>query len=128
MEIVVAVDTSGSVSEEAFQRFFSEIVNTVKGFTNYKLTLIQCDCTVQDVQEFSTEKPFCKKTPLMIKGGGGTDFSPVFTYVKEKKLSPKVLLYYTDGHGTYPEKKPEYPVIWVLTENGNIPWGIKIKL
>ena len=128
LEIVVAVDTSSSISEEDFQKFFSEIANTVNGFPNYKLTLIQCDSTIQDVQEFSKDKPFCQKSPITVKGRGGTDFTPVFDYVKEEKISPKVLLYYTDGCGSCPAKAPEYPVIWVLTENANIPWGKKIKL
>ena len=128
LEIVVAVDTSSSISEEDFQNFFSEIVNTVNGFPNYKLTLIQCDCEIQDVQEFSKDKPFCKNTQITLKGRGGTDFTPVFEYITEKKIQPKVLLYYTDGCGAYPEKKPEYPVIWLLTTKASVPFGKKIIL
>lgn len=128
LEIVVAVDTSCSISEEDFQKFFSEIVNTVNGFPNYKLTLIQCDCEIQNVQEFSKDKPFCRNTQITLKGRGGTDFTPVFEYIKEKKIQPKVMLYYTDGCGAYPEKKPEYPVIWLLTEKVSVPWGKKIIL
>ena len=48
---------------------------------------------------------------------------------KVKKISPKVLLYYTDGDGSYPENKPQYPVIWLMTSNSTIPpWGKIIKL
>lgn len=128
LEIVVAVDTSGSIGEEDFQKFFSEIVNTVNGFPNYKLTLIQCDCEIQDVQEFSKDKPFCRNTQITLKGRGGTDFTPVFEYITEKKIQPKVLLYYTDGCGDYPEKKPEYPIIWLLTAKASVPFGKKIIL
>ncbi|MBO5760555.1 MAG: hypothetical protein J6S53_03305 [Lentisphaeria bacterium] len=128
LEIVVAVDTSGSISEEDFQKIFSDIVNIVQGFPNYKITLIQCDCEIQDVQEFSKDKPFCKNTQITLKGRGGTNFIPVFEYIKEKKIQPKVLLYYTDGCGAYPEKKPEYPVIWLLTKKVSVPWGKKIIL
>jgi predicted metal-dependent peptidase len=80
------------------------------------------------VQEFSKDKPFCRNTQITLKGRGGTDFTPVFEYITEKKIQPKVLLYYTDGCGTYPEKKPEYPVIWLLTEKVSVPWGKKIIL
>ena len=129
LEIVVAVDTSGSISEEDFQKIFSDIVNIVKGFPNYKITLIQCDCAIQDVQEFSTDKPLHKNPSLELKGRGGTDFTPVFEYIKRNKIFPKVLLYYTDSIGTYPEKKPQYPVIWLVTsDNAHPPWGKIIKL
>ena len=128
LEIAVAVDTSGSIDEDDFKQFFTEIVNTVNGFSDYKLTLIQCDSTIQLVQEYSKHRPFNKNQPIELKGGGGTDFTPVFEYIKEKNMTPKVLLYYTDGCGDFPKNKPEYPVIWLLTKDADVPWGKKIKL
>ena len=127
LEIVVAVDTSGSIDKEDFQDFFGEIASIVQTFPNYQLTLIQCDTAITDVQRFSREKPFDGCSKIEIKGGGGTSFVPVFEYLKEEKITPKVLLYYTDGCGTFP-KAPKFPVLWFLTEESDVPWGKKILM
>ena len=127
LEIVVAVDTSGSIDQEDFQDFFGEIASIVQTFPNYQLTLIQCDTAITDVQRFSREKPFDGCSKIEIKGGGGTSFVPVFEYLKEEKITPKVLLYYTDGCGTFP-KAPKFPVLWFLTEESDVPWGKKILM
>lgn len=127
LEIVVAVDTSGSIDQEDFQDFFGEIASIVQTFPNYQLTLIQCDSAITDVQRFSREKPFVHNSKIEIKGGGGTSFVPVFEYLKEEKITPKVLLYYTDGCGDFP-KAPKFPVLWFLTEECAVPWGKKILM
>lgn len=128
LEIVTAVDTSGSIEKEDFQRFFGEIASIVQSFPNYRLTLIQCDTVVTDVQRYSRERPFKSIQPLQIKGGGGTDFKPVFEYLKKEKITPKVLIYYTDGEGALPPKAPPYPVLWMLSQEQNMPWGKKIVI
>lgn len=130
IDIVVAVDTSGSIDEEQFRQIFGEIVSIVRGFPNYRLTLIQCDSQIQSVNEYSANNPFDPKKGFEIEGRGGTNFCPVFDYVKQNKLNPKVLLYYTDGSGIFPSKVPTYPVIWLL-QNGDkkcIPWGKVIEI
>lgn len=64
LEIVVAVDTSGSINKEDFQQFFGEIFTIVQSFPNYQLTVIQCDAAVQSVYRFSREKPLQKGNAL----------------------------------------------------------------
>ena len=72
---------------------------------------------------------FSKTVPLTLYGRGGTSFSPVFEYVKNEKINPKVLIYYTDGGDAhFPEKPPAYPVIWALTKDKTVPWGKKIVM
>ena len=73
-----------------------------------------------------------------IKGLGGTDFRPVFGYVnqllKEKKFTRlKGLIYFTDGYGTFPVKRPLYDTAFVFVEDGcnnpDVPsWAIKLVL
>ena len=65
-----------------------------------------------------------------IGSGGGTDFSSVFQYIKEKRIYPNILVFFTDGYGRSPEKAPGYPVLWLLTNEGEapVPWGFKIKM
>ena len=68
--------------------------------------------------------------PAMTTGGGGTDFRPVFRYVDEHpELEPNLLIYFTDGYGDYPDRAPAYPVMWLLTRDGEcgIDWGMQVK-
>ena len=73
-----------------------------------------------------------------VKGSGGTDFRPVFTYVdkliEEKKFRHlKGLIYFTDGYGTFPKKRPQYDTAFVFMTNGDTtvtvpPWAMKVIL
>ena len=128
LEFVVAVDTSGSIDEEIFQKFLGEVNGIVRQLKKYQLTLIQCDSKIQRVDRFSPEKPLLKVEDVKLYGGGGTSFEPVFEHVEKQKMHPKVLLYYTDGMGTFPEKAPRYPVLWFLSEDAKVPWGKKILI
>lgn len=128
LEVVVALDTSGSISEEDFRNFFGEIIAVVQSFPNYELTLVQCDSKIEKVEKFSREKPFSKNTPIAVYGRGGTSFTPVFEYVEKEKINPRVLIYYTDGEAAFPSKPPAYPVIWALAKDKTVPWGKKIVL
>ena len=75
---------------------------------------------------------------FQIKGYGGTDFRPAFEYVNElcrKKVFRhlKGLLYFTDGYGTYPARRPDYDVAFVFLEESYNdrhvpPWAIKLIL
>lgn len=120
-EIVVAIDTSGSVSDVMIKRFASEISSILENY-KCKITIIYCDFSIRNIQEVSNDD-----LPLILnaKGGGGTDFIPVFNYVEAQELTPKVLVYLTDLYGRFPVTSPDYPVIWVNTgSEGNIaPFG-----
>jgi predicted metal-dependent peptidase len=66
----------------------------------------------------------------VVKGGGGTDFRPAFKWMEENDVVPDVLLYLTDGYGTFPEEAPEYPVIWgdISGQPKNYPWGDVVEV
>ena len=68
-----------------------------------------CDA---DIHQFYHNPVF----PIEVKGGGGTSFVPVFRGVEERKLNPAILVYFTDGWGTFPDRAPSYPVLWVVVE------------
>ena len=90
-----------------------------------EISLIQCDTQITKVSKYK------KGTRIDIKGRGGTDFRPVFNYIKKKKLSPNVLVFFTDGYGPAPEKPPKsYIVIWVYPSSGHtkLPWGIHLVM
>ena len=92
----------------------------------FSMTVIQCDSKIQKVDSFDDMAPLSPDHKWTSLGGGGTDFRPVFNYIgKHGELLPSLLIYLTDGFGDYPERAPEYPVLWLLTEGGKIsvPWG-----
>ena len=126
---VMAIDTSGSTTGDLPQ-FFAELSNLLKSFGNYELTVIQCDAEIQHIENFSGDTPLPPNYQWESYGHGGTSFIPPFEYVKEHKLRPDIFIYLTDGYGDAPEKAPNFPVLWVLTNDGEEPalWGKKIKL
>jgi predicted metal-dependent peptidase len=75
---------------------------------------------------------------MQVRGLGGTDFRPVFTYVdnlvkKKEFTNLKGLIYFTDGYGVFPAKMPDYDTAFVFVEdeynNPNVPpWAIKLVL
>ena len=127
LEAVLAIDTSGS-TQGYLEKFFGDTLKIMRQFGKFRLTVIQCDAQVTDVQAYTEDS----RAPRGIhaKGGGGTSFVPVFDYIREKRLCPRVMLYFTDGFGDAPEKAPDFPVIWVLTPAGQKPcgWGEVIQL
>ncbi|MBO7329039.1 MAG: hypothetical protein J6W00_09750 [Lentisphaeria bacterium] len=135
VEMVVAIDTSGS-THEYLGDFLAELHAIFSSFTNYKVTLIQCDTEINKVDEFSTAEgnlfPSGKEQKnVEFKGFGGTDLCPPFDYVKEKSSSDiQCLVYFTDGFGPTPQEAPDYPVIWVLVPDGVKPakWGEEVYI
>ena len=126
IDVVVAVDTSGSISNKQFSQFISEIITMSKSFTYVRMTLIDCDCTIKGVYEFNGNiEEEIKK--INFRGYGGTDFRPVFKWIKDNKPQCKVLMYLTDGYGDFP-KEPNYTTIWVLTQDYDVPFGQKVNL
>ena len=127
LQAVLAIDTSGSTSGD-LPRFADELVNLLNTFGQYELKVICCDAEIQSVETFTQEDPFDGRK-IKFNGGGGTSFKPVFKYMKENPCEAQILIYFTDGYGDIP-KKPPYPVMWVITPDGEnrIPWGYEIKL
>jgi predicted metal-dependent peptidase len=86
--------------------------------------VVYCDAAVQSFQEFGPSKPI----ELEPKGGGGTDFRPVFEWVNENQIAPVCLIYLTDlcCH-SYPAI-PEYPVLWVTDSRRTAPFGQTVRI
>lgn len=114
LNLAVAIDTSSSMSDDDIKFIFNEIFNIVKA-VKFKLTIIECDCEINHVYTANNENEITTK----VHGRGGTSFTPVFKYIKENKLNPDVLIYFTDGYGEReidPVYRPNCKVMWVLNE------------
>lgn len=119
-ELVVAIDTSGSMSQEMLDNIAGHLSAGLAEVKPEKLHVIYCDTTVQHVDTYDNPQ----HVKLTRHGGGGTCFCPPFDYVAEKNIKPAGLIYFTDGYGSFPEE-PAYPVLWCVVEGGisEVPFG-----
>jgi predicted metal-dependent peptidase len=144
-EFVVAIDTSGSCRGEIVQTFLNKTYSILKSSENFfrkvNIHIIQCDSEIrQDVKITNDEEFEAFMRGGKLEGFGSTDFRPVFEYV-DKAIENgefenlKGLIYFTDGYGVFPEKKPpyNYDTAFVFLEDDFEkppvpPWAIKLVL
>ena len=109
VSILVAIDTSGSVSTKELQDFFSEIEYIYKA--GARVTIVECDSRINKIVEYDG-----KHIPE-IKGRGGTDFNPPVEYYIKNKKEYASLIYFTDGECSLPRHAPS-GMVWVITSTG----------
>jgi predicted metal-dependent peptidase len=119
LRIVISVDTSGSVDESLLAGFLAEVEGIMQSYANYEIDLITADAKIQSHRVFLPGEML----DYTVSGGGGTDFRPVFDYIDREISYPTLLLYFTDGMGTFPEAEPSYDVMWVMPETKEVPFG-----
>lgn len=142
-EFVIALDTSASCRGTIVKAFLQKTYSILKGSENFfhkiNVHIIQCDSEVQSDTKITGDEDFEKFVKYgKLNGFGATDFRPVFSYVEELKVQGefenlKGLIYFTDGYGIYPERMPDYDVIFAfLDEDENRapvpPWSMKVVL
>jgi len=128
VEIAVALDTSGSISDEEIAQCLGEI-NALKGQLRARIILFACDAKLAPNAPWYYEPWEQFTPPEAITGGGGTSFKPVFDYVTQKFSSPPdLLIYFTDAEGEFPTQIPDYPVLWLIKGKGKVPWGQRVQL
>jgi predicted metal-dependent peptidase len=123
-EIVIAVDTSGSIGKLELEQFAGEISAISEEAQPEAIHVVYCDAAVQSTQEFTASEP----VRLEPKGSGGTDFRPAFEWVAKNDIAPVCLIYLTDlcCH-SFPEC-PEYPVLWVTDSRRTAPFGETVRI
>lgn len=144
-EFVVAIDTSGSCRGELVQCFLNKTYSILKSSENFfrkvNIHIIQCDSEVRRDTKITNDEEFeAFMKEGQLEGFGSTDFRPVFTYVNNaiengEFENLKGLIYFTDGYGVYPERKPpyNYDTAFVFLEDDyekppTPPWAIKLVL
>lgn len=127
IDLLVVLDTSGSISDDEMQEFLSE-VNAIKGQVGARITLHACD------EKLAAEGPWIFDPwedvilPGKLPGGGGTRFTPVFEWAEWQDRAPDLLVYFTDAKGEFPKIEPSYPVLWLVKGKEKVPWGQRIQL
>jgi predicted metal-dependent peptidase len=127
VNLVVAIDTSGSIKDPEVQEFIDE-VDALKAQVQAQVVLLPCDAGLCPGAPFRFEPWERFERPPAIKGGGGTDFRPVFNWVERTATTPDLLVYFTDANGAFPAREPNYPVIWLVKGRTEVPWGQRIQL
>ena len=127
LDLVVAVDTSGSIKDGEMEEFIDEI-DALKGQVHARVTLLLCDAKLCDGAPWLFEPWEQFRRPEGVKGGGGTSFTPVFDWVEQAGRRPDLLVYFTDADGAFPKVEPPYPVIWLVKGKSKVPWGERIQL
>jgi len=117
--LVIAVDSSGSVDEALLNEFMSEVNFLMSLVPNYEIELLVSDDTLHFHKTFYSGE----QLDVSLKGGGGTDFRPVFAFIDNNFDDVKLLLYFTDMEGIFPKKVPNYTVKWVSSKEAEPPFG-----
>ena len=123
-EVVIGVDSSGSITGHILDAFWSVVDDIIDQASPERVHIVWCDSRVQHTQTF--EKGESLKPEA--RGGGGTDFRPVFRWVEDQGIEPQALIYITDMYGAFPAEAPDYPTIWVKTTDVEAPFGSEVKI
>ena len=125
-ELVVGFDTSGSIfGSDDMTRFVSELATIIEQVKPAKTHVIYWDTQVVGHQTF--EGGQFAVQDLKVKGGGGTDGSVLFDYLREKRMNPQAIVQFTDGYvGDW--GRSDWPTMWAITTNEQAPFGVNISL
>ncbi len=127
VSVRIAVDTSGSIDSKELSQFLAEVREILRLYPHIDAQLFYADAALHgpyDLEEEWLAKPV---------GGGGTSFVPFFERMHEEVDFDEntVLIYLTDGHGSFPKKPPTQPVLWVVTPGGldsrRFPFGTVVR-
>ena len=139
-DFVIAIDTSGSTMRGPVVSFIEDVYDIMEQCEISRRTnlhIVQCDDNVRSDDVIRSRADMRRLIDNMeIKGGKGTDFRPVFDYVNylldEGEFNNlRGLIYFTDGIGTYPTKKPDYPVAFLFCDDKYLDfetpmWAMKV--
>ena len=140
-EFAIIIDTSMSCSGELVKKFLEETYGILKEEETFlhkvNIHIIQCDEKIQEDKKIRDEKELKEYMEhLELKGEGGTDFRPAFEYIARlmeegEFYSLKGVLYFTDGQGIYPKKKPPFETAFIFMEeeyeDAQVPpWAMKL--
>ena len=125
IDIAVALDASGSISETMLKDFLGEIQGIMESFPAYRIHVVTFDTEAYNPVQYDSENldDICD---YEIKGGGGTDFDCIFNYLKDNEIEPKRLVVFTDGYpfGSWGDENYA-DTVWILHGTTTIepPWG-----
>jgi len=133
IDVIVAIDTSGSICQDELSQFMSEVVSILRTFRNVDLTIIDCDAEINSAKTYRSAK-IDDALEFKLKGGGGTSHLPVFKWIDNNMPNARLLVAFTDGYTSFPkEEDVNINTLWVLAGGWRInekdfPFGEVIEL
>ncbi len=122
IEIMYAVDVSGSISDSEIVEAFSELKGICDQFNDYTIHVRTFDTAIRDRWELHPFDP----VPKIVTGRGGTDFREIcLEAMKTPDISTCVI--FTDLEAPFPQEVKSVPVIWLSVTDKKAPWGLTIK-
>lgn len=112
--LVVARDTSASVSDKYLKAFNAELEAIIEMYNPEHVWVVDCDVKIQ--AEVEIDDGLMPEALETAHGGGGTKFGPVYRWVQERDIDPSCLIYFTDLEGSCDAPEPDYPVLWACPE------------
>jgi predicted metal-dependent peptidase len=125
IDIAVMLDASGSISQDMLRDFLSEIQGIMDSFPAYKIHVVTFDTECYNPAQYDSDN-LDSMIDYEVKGGGGTDFDCIFTYLKAEEITPRRLIVFTDGYPFGSWGDAEYcDTTWILHGTTTIvpPWG-----
>ena len=129
VKVYVAVDTSGSITNQQLKMFLNEVNGILNSYPHLECQLYYADADAYGPYPLQADSTFPQP-----QGGGGTSFVPFFNKIGARwdGMTTGVCVYLTDGYGTFPDAPPELPVLWIVTPGGldlsQFPFGEAVRL
>ncbi len=121
VDVVVAMDTSGSISNDDIKTFLSEVKGIMESYDDYRVRVITWDTNVHNPQEFTTDN-MADILAYEPGGGGGTEPHCIWNWLRDNEIEPKKLIVFTDYHfyGFRPAEVEDYcETVWIIKGNRN---------
>lgn len=109
IDIAIAADLSGSVTDTECLQFVTEIANILRMLKPKRLSIVQFDSSIRAVNEVKSIRELMK---VKFTGRGGTQIAPVLKWAEENK--PQLLLVFTDGEFGFPSDVYQQHIIWLI--------------
>jgi predicted metal-dependent peptidase len=126
IDIAVAIDMSGSISDTQGRDFLGEIRGIMQSFDSYRIHVFTFDTEIYNPQQYDSEN-LDDINGYDLQGGGGTDFECIFRYLKDQGLEPRRLVVFTDGYPFGSWGDPNYcDTVWIIhgDRNPDPPFGV----
>jgi hypothetical protein len=116
IDIEIAIDMSGSISDAMGKDFLSEVYGIMNMYSEFKIGILTFDTNVYNHRTF-TKDSADELLSYKLGGGGGTDFDCFWNHWKKEEIEPKLALVFTDGFPFGSWGPSNYcDTLWVITE------------
>lgn len=122
-EMVIGIDMSGSTFDW-LDDFVAQLKAIHEDVRPTKLTVIYCTDQITGIEEFEADDLLS----LHPRGTGGTDLRAIFDYVEREGIEPACMVVLTDLETPFPDREPDYPVVWAASTDIPHPWGDRVQL